>query len=315
MVAKALNDMGVDVHVVGPFSDMPGATVHFFNLDTSLRKRFFLGFKASKIIRSLSVSSVVLEGPLLGFRFGKAKIFQFIHDAKFTTEHRRRGGGLLWLYYFLATRFCDSVITVSQSEKDRLVGGLRLPSKAIQISRNGLAQAWLQRQLEDKEKSFDILYVSNFAKHKGHLRLLQHLRSCKKSVAFVGGDLGTLSQCKEFARVNGMNVTFFSGLSTSELIEIYDQSRIFVFPSELEGFGIPYIEARARGLPVVSSNIPVFSELSHALGGSVVNFESSSEVLNAIQTALDAERDVPDLSSFTWESVCEDFYNILFSAK
>ena len=35
------------------------------------------------------------------------------------------------------------------------------------------------------------------------------------------------------------------------LVSIYDSFDVFVFPSHYEGFGIPIIEAQARGLPVI----------------------------------------------------------------
>ena len=35
------------------------------------------------------------------------------------------------------------------------------------------------------------------------------------------------------------------------IVEIYDSFDVFVFPSMYEGFGLPILEAQARGLPVV----------------------------------------------------------------
>lgn len=42
---------------------------------------------------------------------------------------------------------------------------------------------------------------------------------------------------------------------------LYSHARAFVFPSLIEGFGIPPLEAMARGIPVVCSDIPVIREV------------------------------------------------------
>lgn len=42
----------------------------------------------------------------------------------------------------------------------------------------------------------------------------------------------------------------------------YDGAQAFIFPSLSEGFGIPLLEAMARGTPVIASDIPVFHEVA-----------------------------------------------------
>ncbi len=42
---------------------------------------------------------------------------------------------------------------------------------------------------------------------------------------------------------------------------LYRMAKVFVFPSEYEGFGLPVIEAMACGTPVVAQNIDVFDEI------------------------------------------------------
>jgi len=50
-------------------------------------------------------------------------------------------------------------------------------------------------------------------------------------------------------------------LSDSEIIKLYNQSMLYVFPSVEEGFGIPVLESFNYGLPVICSNIKVFQEI------------------------------------------------------
>lgn len=53
-----------------------------------------------------------------------------------------------------------------------------------------------------------------------------------------------------------------SGVSEADLAALYHQARGFLYPSLVEGFGLPLLEAMSAGVPVVASNIPVFREVA-----------------------------------------------------
>ena len=51
-------------------------------------------------------------------------------------------------------------------------------------------------------------------------------------------------------------------IAQSELIALYDAATVFIYPSLYEGFGIPLVEAMARGVPIVASRIPSTEEVA-----------------------------------------------------
>jgi glycosyltransferase involved in cell wall biosynthesis len=53
----------------------------------------------------------------------------------------------------------------------------------------------------------------------------------------------------------------YAAATDREIGHLYSNARAFVFPSLIEGFGIPPLEAMARGIPVVCSDIPVIREV------------------------------------------------------
>lgn len=58
-------------------------------------------------------------------------------------------------------------------------------------------------------------------------------------------------------------------VSDEELDKLYKNASLFVFPSLIEGFGLPPLEAMKRGVPVVCSNV---ASLPEVLGEAAIYF-------------------------------------------
>ena len=81
-------------------------------------------------------------------------------------------------------------------------------------------------------------------------RLLTRWPEVQLVLAGAGDDRGWLQDLAEKIGV-AMHVHFLTGLSSSELAACYSACEIFALPSRGEGFGIVYLEAMARGKPVI----------------------------------------------------------------
>jgi glycosyltransferase involved in cell wall biosynthesis len=57
-------------------------------------------------------------------------------------------------------------------------------------------------------------------------------------------------------------IRFLGGVDDSALAWLYENCRVFVFPSLDEGFGLPVVEAALSGAPMLLSDIPAFRELA-----------------------------------------------------
>jgi glycosyltransferase involved in cell wall biosynthesis len=89
-------------------------------------------------------------------------------------------------------------------------------------------------------------------------------------------------------------VTFLSDLSDAELVDLYQQAKALVYPSLMEGFGIPPLEAMACGIPVIVSNIDVFREIYEDVPIFVEpgNSESWSNAFNQLRDSAHLEKRV-----------------------
>ena len=96
----------------------------------------------------------------------------------------------------------------------------------------------------------------------------------------------------------------FNDLSDTSLEHAYNHASSLVFPSYVEGFGLPLVEAMQRGLPAMGSDIPIFREIGgefmayfdlaepQSLADLVVLFERSGQ--------FPATRDVADWHWIGW---------------
>ncbi len=105
----------------------------------------------------------------------------------------------------------------------------------------------------------------------------------------------------------------FNQINDKSLEFAYANARALVFPSYVEGFGLPLVEAMQRGLPVMASDIPVFREIGgefmayfdlddpQTLADRVTQFESSNE--------FPASRPVADWQWIGWREASQQLVN------
>lgn len=175
-----------------------------------------------------------------------------------------------------------SVITVSQATKRELTDHFRVPPEKISVLYEGVDQRLLamppSRRIIGRPY---ILYVGNAYPHKNLPLLLAAYRAYRKQNAKVSehralvlvgahdsfyGAIKTLAQEMKIDK----DVLFYGAANDAQLSNLYRHADIFVFPSLMEGFGLPPLEALAFGTTVLASDIPVHHEI---LGTYAVYFD------------------------------------------
>ena len=114
-----------------------------------------------------------------------------------------------------------------------------------------------------------ILLLGSAAKHKNVdivLRQAQGLDVAGIDIVVVGGTSNIFSTKESTLSTSNIHHTGYVG--DDELAALYEGALCLVFPSKTEGFGIPPLEAMARGCPVISSNVASLLEV----GGDAVAY-------------------------------------------
>jgi len=112
-----------------------------------------------------------------------------------------------------------------------------------------------------------ILYVGNAYPHKNLERFILAFKQVRRkhnvSLVLAGDDWYFYPRLKQIVKNLGLDksVIFFGNADDKQLINLYSFARCLVFPSLMEGFGLPNLEAILCGCYPIISNISVFHEI------------------------------------------------------
>ena len=104
-----------------------------------------------------------------------------------------------------------------------------------------------------------ILHVGKNTWYKNRINLLKGFaiasRKCKESLVLAGDFLSEVEE--QFCEKEGIRSRIYPiGRVQDDTVQaLYSLAHLFVFPSMIEGFGWPVIEAQAMGCPVITSDV------------------------------------------------------------
>jgi glycosyltransferase involved in cell wall biosynthesis len=196
------------------------------------------------------------------------------HPVRFAGSHWRRGLRAVVAKPMIrhAVTAADRVITTSESTRQQAIDHYGLPAAkitAIHLGADLPAQPGPASALPLACRHQPFLFaLGNTLPHKNIPRLLQAFREVGQQhpdlLLLIAGRGDGYPQLRRLAGELGVSdrVILSPQLSESELEACYAQALLFAFPSLMEGFGLPLLEAMARGCPVLASDIPPVAEVA-----------------------------------------------------
>lgn len=191
------------------------------------------------------------------------------------------------------------IFAVSNSTKKELREHYLLPEEKIEVTYEGVDRELRTQNSMTKSKRIlnngpYFLYVGNAYPHKNLEFLLRCMRKLKveekkyhdvKLILVGAKDYFYKKLEQEVPEEMRSEIVFWGEADDEELKSLYSHAMALVFPSLMEGFGLPALEATAIGCPVVVSEIPVFKEI---LGEMPVYFSPYNEesLINAMKGVM-----------------------------
>ena len=127
----------------------------------------------------------------------------------------------------------------------------------------GYKRGELHLKKVQKESEFDFVYLASGEPHKNHLRLISAWCLLAEEGLFPSLCLtldaarfpGLCQEIEAMHQQYGLKVVNAGWLSHQEVLSLYKMAGASIYPSTLESLGLPLIEARQAGLPVLAPEL------------------------------------------------------------
>jgi glycosyltransferase involved in cell wall biosynthesis len=199
-----------------------------------------------------------------------------------------------------AARRAAAVIAISEFGRQDMAAELGVPTDSIFVTPLApagqgpaapVAEHELRRRLSLGESEL-VLCVSAALAHKNLPRLIDAFAPLTQErdaiLVLAGHDGLERAALRAHADAAGIpdRVRLTGWIERAELEGLYNAARAFAYPSLIEGFGIPILEAMARGLPVACSSAGALAEVA---GGAALLFDphNTSAITETIRRLLD----------------------------
>ncbi len=257
----------------------------------------------------------------------KVKVIVTVHDVRVKafpetfSRNTRMYYNLIYSYLF---KRANAVITVSEFSKSEILKYFPESEGKVYVIPNGINTQKFRFLNIPKKKQ--ILFIGAIAKHKNIKVIFESFSRIYKliphKIVIVGSKDSGMPQDEEmFKLINSIpqeRIIFTGKIGDEEVINLYNESEVFIFPSLYEGFGFPVLEAMSCGCPVIASNR---SSIPEVCGDAGILFdpENPEDLAQKILEVTQNENLAKDLikkglervKSFSWEETSKMYISLM----
>jgi len=237
-----------------------------------------------------------------------------------------------------SVRRADMVIAVSEDTRRRIMAFGNVAPEKVRVIYEGVEMRFRRPWVEAVERELArkglrpgfVLFVSTLKPYKNAdklIRAVAHLKrthGVEKELVIAGRDpVGLTGQLRALSEELGISdkVRFLGGVEHERLPFFYGGADVFVYPSSIETFGLPILEAMACGTPVVGSNCTSVPEIMGD-AGMPVDPEDVAAMAEAIHGVLTDDhlredlrkRGLARVGEFTWERAARETLDVFAAA-
>lgn len=166
-------------------------------------------------------------------------------------------------------KYTDQLVAVSEILKTNLA--LKAPNHAIKVIPNHIDSSLFQPKKIEHSESFKFLHISTLSPIKNVFQILDAFDQAFQQndsieLAIVSDE--DSSEYASYAKTLSSNakISFFGPVTWDETVQFYQNSHCFILNSEFETFSIVLAEAWSCGIPVISTNVGIATNLPSFLG-------------------------------------------------
>jgi len=181
------------------------------------------------------------------------KGFPFFNRLRITLER-------LWFRW--GKRNVTHFVVQTPSMRRTVEQSLRVPSTVLPFSKDPESYTRVMDAPRDRMKvKKNFLYVASGEPHKNHRNLMEAwvllaMEGIRPGLYLTLDKNGFSDLCgwiEDRIKNFGLNVTNVGSISAQDLERVYKESLALIYPSDFESLGLPLIEARCAGLPILAA--------------------------------------------------------------
>lgn len=185
------------------------------------------------------------------------------------------------------------IIVQSQTMQRELKHSLGFESLVLPFVATGTNQSVSGNHNMAEIKEFDFVYVSSAEPHKNHAALLDAWATLANQGVYPNLAL-TVSESSPVAQLierykssHGLKITNFGTLQHGEVQSLYANSKALIFPSKLESFGLPLLEAQQLGMPILAPELDYVRDVVEP--SETFNADSPTSIARAVMRHMNIE--------------------------
>lgn len=228
----------------------------------------------------------------------------------------------------LSARSCDAIHYVSASAARSMGDALGVPMRKRVFTHHGIeASRWRVAGPAPHPRPY-VLSVSSIYPYKNYARLIEawtelaRRRPATPDLVIVGDNQdadahSAMEAARAAAGLLARRIHFVGEVRHADVPRWCSHAELFVFPSYLESFGLPLLEAMAAEVPLVASDLPVFREIAEDAAFYADPFDAGA-FARAMEEALFApgarealvKRGRERVKAFTWERTARELMQV-----
>lgn len=290
-----------------------------------------LFFLTSQRPKEVDIVHFPIGGGVVGYR---GKFVLTIHDLTRYShiELVKLRRHLLWRVWYKANvKRAAKIITVSEHVKRDILREFPVRSDSIRVIPNGVDRRFrpcagtqvfrAKYQLPDRY----VLFVGQTSTNKNLRRAIDAVKLVRDRYSLdhqfiVAGLPGEDdARLKKYVNSNNLRdtVRFIGYVGDNDLPQLYANAELFLFPSIMEGFGIPPLEAMRCGIPVVAAATSCLPEVlgDAAIWANPLSVESIAEgiasaLLDKNVRSRAIAKGLSRVEQFSWEKMVSETVNV-----
>ena len=175
---------------------------------------------------------------------------------------------ILWVYQNIISKFiyqsvikADKVIVQMQWLKDACVRRCGVTPDKIVVERPQIDTSLLYKYVDTHESSHTFFYPATPLSYKNHMVILRACNMLKNKgitdykviFTMTGTENKLAMDLKRYAERNELPIVFAGAMSRQEVYKQYATSTL-IFPSYIESFGLPLLEAKLTDAPIIAAD-------------------------------------------------------------